>query len=166
MKRTSIRRHWIAGAVATATTTLALAGAAFGSGASRIEHFTFMSTNVTADKFNVIATGVFTAGGTATPLAAKNTLTFPNGTINVTSKSTGKPVYTANTKTCYETLSQKGTYAIAGGTGAYKGITGRGRFTLRIRQIGPVVNGKCDTKTSKRVASQGILTATGPVTPR
>jgi hypothetical protein len=164
MKRTSLRRHWIAGAVATGTATIALTGAAFGSGASRPEHFTFMSTAVTADKFNVIATGAFTAGGTATPLAANNTLKFPNGTITVTSKSKGKPVYTANTKTCYETLSQKGTYTITAGTGAYKGITGTGKFNLSIREVGPVVNGECDLKTSKRVASQGLITAAGPVT--
>jgi hypothetical protein len=164
MKRTSICRRWIAGAVAAGTAAIALTSAALGAGASRIEHLTFMSTNVTADKFNVIATGAFTAGGTATPLAAKNTLKFPNGTITVTSKSKGQPVYTANTKTCYETLSQKGTYTISGGTGAYKGITGTGKFTLSVRQVGPFVNGMCDTSTKKRVASQGIITAAGPVT--
>ena len=163
MKRSSIRRHWIAGAVAAGTAAFAVTGAAFGSGASRTEHLTFMSTSVTADRFNVIATGAFTAGGTATPLAAKNTLKFPNGTITVASRSKGKPVYAANTKTCYETLFEKGTYAIAGGTGAYKGITGSGTFILRIHEIGPFVNGKCDTQTSKRVASQGVITATGPV---
>jgi hypothetical protein len=142
----------------------ALTGAAFGSGGFRREHFTFMSTNVTADKFNVIATGAFTAGGTATPLAATDTLKFPNGTITVTPKSKGNPRLRANTKTCYENLSQTGTYTIAGGTGAYKGLTGSGSFTLSIRQVGPIVNGKCDTKTSKRVASQGVITASGSVT--
>lgn len=159
-----MRRHWIAGAVVTGTAGLALTGAAFGSGASGTEHFSFMSTSVSADKFSVIATGVFTAGGTATPLTETDTLKFPNGTIDVTSKSTGKPVTSANTKTCYESLSQKGTYTIAGGTGAYKGITGSGRFTLSIHEVGPVLNGKCNTKSSKRVASQGIVTARGPVT--
>ena len=166
MKGTSMRRRWIAGAVAAGTAALALTGAAFGSGASRTERFTFVSTNVTADKFSVIATGVFTAGGTATPLAGNDTLKFPNGTIEVTPKSASKPVYNTSTKTCYESLSQKGSYTIAGGTGRYNGITGSGKFTLSIRQVGPVVNGKCDTKTSKRVASQGILIAAGPVTLR
>ena len=164
MKRTSMRRYWIAGPVATATAALALTGAAFGSGAARTEHFTFMSTAVTADKFTVIATGAFTAGGTATPLARTDTLRFPTGTVTVATKSTSKPIYTANTNTCYETLSQTGSYTIASGTGAYNGIAGSGTFTLNIRQVGPVVNGKCNTKTSKRVASQGIITAHGPVT--
>jgi hypothetical protein len=164
MKRTSIRARWIAVPVVAAGAATALAGAAFGSGAARTEHFTFMSTAVTADKFNVIATGAFTAGGTATPLAAKNTLRFPGGTIEVAGKNKGKPVYTANTTTCYETLSQKGSYTITGGTGKYQGITGSGTFVLSIRQFAPIVGGKCDTKTSKRAPSQGVITATGPVT--
>jgi hypothetical protein len=162
-----MRRHWIAGAVVTGTAVLALTGAASGSGASGTsgtEHFSFMSTNVGSDKFSVIATGVFTAGGTATPLAGTNTLKFPNGTIDVTSKRKGKPRYFADTKTCYESVFQKGTYTVVGGTGAYKGIAGSGKFTLTIRQIGPSRNGKCNTKTAKRVASQGIITARGPVT--
>ena len=158
-----MRRHWIGGAIATGAAGLALAGAALGAGTAGAEHFTFLSTSVSADRFSVIATGVFTAGGTATPLAGTDTLKFPNGTIDVTSKSTGKPVTTGNTKTCYESLSQRGTYTLAGGTGTYAGITGSGSFTLSIRQVGPVTNGKCDTKTSKRVASQGIITASGPV---
>jgi hypothetical protein len=164
-----MRRHWIAGAVLTGAAVLAVTSAAFGSGASGTsgtEHFSFMSTNVGADKFSVIATGVFTAGGTATPLAGADTLRFPNGTIDVASRTKGKPRYFANTKTCYESLVQKGTYTVLGGTGAYKGIAGSGTFTLTIRQIGPSRNGKCDTNTTKRVASQGIITARGAVTLR
>lgn len=163
MHRTSTRTNWIAGAVATATAALALTGTAFGSGSAGTEHFTFMSTSVTADKFNVIATGAFTAGGTATPLAASDTLKFPNGTIKLTGKNTGQPLLSANTKTCYEHLSQRGTYTLAGGTGAYAGITGSGTFTLNIHEVGPIVNGTCDTHTAKRVATQGVITANGPV---
>jgi hypothetical protein len=164
VKRSSTCKLWIVGGVVAGAAALSLSGAAFGSGASGIEHLTFMSTNVTADKFNVIATGAFTAGGTATPLAAKDTLKFPNGTITATATSKGRPALTADTKTCLETLSQRGTYKIAGGTGAYSGMTGSGTFTLRIRAIGPIVNGKCELKTSRRVASQAIVTANGRIT--
>jgi hypothetical protein len=160
-----MRQHVIAGVLATGTAALALAGAASGSGtgASGTEHFSFISTSVVTGKFSVIATGAFTAGGTATPFAKTDTLTFPNGTIKVISKGQTKPVMTASSTTCYETLSQKGAYVIVGGTGAYKGITGSGRFTVSIREIGPFTNGRCDTKTSRRVASQGIIEAAGPV---
>lgn len=160
-----MRQHLITGVLTTATAALALSGAAFGSAArtSGTEHFTFITTSVVTGKFSVIATGAFTAGGTATPFAKTDTLRFPNGTIEVTSKSESKPVMTSNSTTCYETLSQKGAYAIVGGTGAYKGITGSGRFTVGIREVGPFTNGRCDTKTSRRVASQGIIEAGGPV---
>ena len=163
-----MRRYWFAGTAVIGAISVLLAAfltdPASGSGTSRTEHFRFMSTSVPADKFNVIATGAFTDGGTATPLDPSNKLTFPDGTINVASKSKGKPVTTANTKTCYETLSDQGTYTITGGTGKYRGLTGSGTYTLEIREIGPKVNGKCDTQTSKRVASQAILKADGPVT--
>jgi hypothetical protein len=160
-----MREHLITGVFATAAAALALSGAAFGStaGASGTEHFTFISTSVVSGKFSVIATGAFTAGGTATPFAKTDTLRFPKGTIEVTSKRESKPVMTASSTTCYETLSEKGAYVILGGTGAYKGITGSGRFTVSIREVGPSTNGKCDTKTSQRVASQGIIDAAGPV---
>ena len=161
-------RRWIGGTTAVVGSVIwltgVLPGAASASGTTHTEHFTFLSTNVPADKFNVIATGPFTDGGTATPLASSNKLTFPDGTIETVSKSKGAPVTSANTKTCYESLFEQGTYRITGGTGKYRGITGSGTFTLHIHEIGPKVNGKCDTSTSKRVASQGILTAQGPVT--
>jgi hypothetical protein len=48
--------------------------------------------------------------------------------------------------------------------GWYKGIKGSGKFTLRLREVGPLVHGKCDTKTAKRVAGQAVITASGPVT--
>jgi hypothetical protein len=158
-----MRRHRIAGAIATGTAGLALTGAAFGSGASGTEHFTFMTTATArgSDTFSVIATGVFTAGGTATLPSGKGTLRFPTGTIETTSKSS-KPINTSNMKTCYGTLSQKGTYTIVGGTGAYKGISGSGKLTVSLREVIPIVNGKCHGLTP--VAAQGIVTGSGPVT--
>jgi len=98
-----MRRHWIAGAIATGTAGLALTGAAFGSGASGTEHLIFMTTATSGDRFNVIATGVFTAGGTATLPSGKGTLRFPTGTIETTSKSS-KPINTSNLKTCLRNL--------------------------------------------------------------
>ena len=164
MPRISFRRRWIAAALATGTATLALAGAASGSGTSSIEHFTFMTTSVAADHFTVIATGAFTDGGTAAPLSGHDTITFPDGSVTLVGVGKSKPVMTSDTKTCYETLTQAGKYKIGAATGKYKGLTGSGTFMLRIREIGPIVNGKCDTSTSKRVASEGMLVGRGPVT--
>ena len=151
--------------VAIAMAGLATTGVAFGSGSSSLEHFTFMSTAApTGETFSAIATGAFTDGGTATLLTKSGKLKLRSGTIEVSTKQQGQPVLSANTKTCYEHLTEKGTYKIVGGTGAYKGIKGSGKFTLRIREIGPFVNGKCDLKTAKRVAGQAVITAAGPVT--
>lgn len=133
-------------------------------GSSRTEHFKFMSTVApTGDTFSVIAIGAFTDGGTATFLRRTGTLKLRSGTIKITEKP-GQPVARANTKTCYEHLSEKGTYKIVRGTGRYRGITGSGKFILSIREIGPLVHGRCDTTSTHRVAAQAIVTASGPVT--
>src|SRR5689334_6637196 len=111
-------------AVVMGAAGLAMTGVAFGSKSSRTEHFTFMSTAApTGDTFSVIATGAFTDGGTATLLTKRGKLKLRNGTIETSSKP-GQPVLHANTKTCYEHLSENGTYKILGGTGSYKGIRG------------------------------------------
>lgn len=150
-------------AIAVASAGLALTGAAFGSGSARTEHLRFMSTATpTGETFSTIATGAFTDGGTATLLSRRGTLKLRNGTIKVTQRP-GKPVVRANTKMCYETLSQKGTYKIVGGTGTYKGIAGSGNYTLRFREFGRLLHAKCDTKSTKLSAAQAIITASGPV---
>ena len=155
------------GVLIAAMLAVGLASQAAGSsksGSSSTEHFKFMSTVApTGDTFSVIVTGAFTDGGTATLHARKGTLKLRSGTIDITQKA-GKPVFRANTKTCYEHLSENGTYKVVGGTGTYKGITGSGKFTLSIHEIGPLVHGKCDTNSAKRVAAQAIVTASGPVT--
>ena len=163
MKHNMATRLAFAVAIATAG-GLVLTGVAFGLGSSRTEHFTFMSTAApTGDTFSAIATGAFTDGGTATLLTKSGTLKLRKGTIEISTKA-GRPVLRANTKTCYEHLAEKGTYKIVGGTGTYKGITGSGTFTLSIREVGPLVHGRCNTKTAKRVAGQAIISANGPVT--
>lgn len=117
----------------------------------------------TGETFSAIATGPFTDGGTATLLTKRGTLKLRKGTIEISTKP-GQPVLSANTKTCYEHFSENGTYKIVGGTGTYKGIMGSGKFVLSVREVGPLVHGKCNTKTAKRVAGQAVIAANGPVT--
>ena len=159
-----MRRNWVVGAIATGATALAVTGAAFGSGASGSEQFTFVSTSFTGHTFSAIGTGVFTAGGTANlPGKGKGgQVTFANGTVQLTHKQIGKPVATMNAKACYFAQTAKGTFTLVSGTGAYKGITGSGTYTSSFRFVGPIVNGKCGK--GKPVAVQGIITATGHVT--
>ena len=139
MKHGIRTRFAFAFAVAMGAAALATAGVAFGSGPSRTEHFTFMSTAApTGETFSAIATGAFTDGGTATLLTRSAKLKLRRGTIDVSTKP-GQPVVRANTKTCYEHLSEEGTYKIVGGTGTYRGIKGSGKFSRR-RQAGRIAS--------------------------
>jgi hypothetical protein len=153
----------IAAAATTAATASALwlavpAGAASVSGT---ENFQIMTTSATAKTASLIATGVFTAGGTASTSGKVSTFAFPTGTFKVAhSKGTGPQTF--NPKTCLLTVSQKGTFALSGGTGAYKGISGKGTYKLSILAIAARVGGKCSMK-KPPVAYQQVIKATGTV---
>lgn len=54
-------------------------------------------------------------------------LVLTKGTIHV--KDVGHDTGTATAATCTVRVSEKGVYTITGGTGAYAGIKGHGRFT-------------------------------------
>ena len=82
-----------------------------------------------------------------------------NGTIKLRAK-VGPLMTHGNDKTCLETTVDSGTYTLASGTGAYKGITGSGKLSLDFRAVGPIVNGKCSIPTT--TAAQNIITLSGP----
>jgi hypothetical protein len=135
--------------------------------ATTTERFSFADTSTSAGPpvWSVIATGDFIAGGTATKKGkGVLTLRFAAGTIaleivrqhNVTSKS-----QTATACIQTETSSSgSSTYKIAGGTGAYQGISGSGRTTFGATFVEQVVNGDC---ASAFAAIQSLITASGPV---
>jgi hypothetical protein len=152
--------------IATGAAGAAMTGIALGSGASGTEHFSFMSTSTTNEaKYSAIATGAITAGGTAELLGGKGRIVFPTGTITLISKVTGAPTESGSTQKCVAIFSEKGVYTLTGGTGAYTGISGSGRFSLSSTGVGMIKHGKCDTSSnSKPTASQEVITASGPVT--
>lgn len=162
-----MRKIILAGAVAAAA-ALAIAGGATASASTNTEHFSFIDTsnNPNSNTYSAIATGDFTAGGTATfgsgSHAHAATLRFSNGTIKLKVKA-GPPKTRSNFKTCLQTTVDSGTYTLASGTGAYRGITGSGKFNLHFRAVGTSVNGKCSTSTPTTVADQNIITLSGPV---
>jgi hypothetical protein len=161
-----MRKSWIAGVIATGAAGAAMTGIALGSGGSGTEHYSFISTSTTNEaKYSAIATGPITAGGTAQLAGGKGTIVFPNGTITLTNKLTGAPTESGSKQKCIAILSEKGTYTLTGGTGAYTAISGSGRFSLKSTGVGMIKHGKCDTASnSKPVASQEVITASGPVT--
>jgi hypothetical protein len=86
-----------------------------------------MSTSATSSTRSLIASGVFTKPGVDRAGNAVDTFVFSNGTFKVAhSKGTGRP--TLNPKTCLFRTNIRGTIALSGGTGAYKGISGKGTY--------------------------------------
>jgi hypothetical protein len=162
------RRFSLAAAAAAIATAAALwmtvpAGAAAGHQAvSGPEHFQLMTTSATSNTASVIASGVFTAGGVDHMGSKVDTLVFSNGSFKVAhSKGTGKPKL--NPKTCLFTITIRGTIALSGGTGAYKGISGKGTYQFNELAILAKAGGKCTMK-KPPVAFQGLIKASATVT--
>jgi hypothetical protein len=156
----------IASASTAAATAAALwlavpAGAATRTAVSGPEHFQLMSTSATSNTASVIASGVFTAGGVDHMGNKVDTLVFSNGSFKVAhSKGTGTPKL--NPKTCLFTLNLHGTIALSGGTGAYKGISGKGTYQLNELAILARSGGKCTMK-KPPTSVQVLIKATASV---
>ena len=121
-----------------------------------------MSTSATSNTASVIASGVFTAGGVDHMGSKVDTLVFANGSFKVAhSKGTGRPKI--NPKTCLLTLTFRGTVALSGGTGAYKGISGKGTYQFNELAILAKAGGKC-TVNKPPVAFQLLIKASATVT--
>jgi hypothetical protein len=154
--------------VVTATLAASLAPtlmiAAGASATAKTERFSFADTSTSGGPpvWSVIATGDFIAGGTAT-LNSKGDLTLrlSAGTITFHTAKENKNVSKIQTATaCSQTQSSPSAYTIAGGTGAYKGISGSGRATLDNTFVEQVVNGDCS---SAFAAVQSLITGSGSV---
>jgi hypothetical protein len=154
--------------VVTATLAASLAPtlviAAGATATAKTERFSFADTSTSGGPpvWSVIATGDFIAGGTAT-LNSKGDLTLrlSAGTITFHTAKENKNVSKIQTATaCSQTQSSPSAYTIAGGTGAYKGISGSGRATLNNTFVEQVVNGDCS---SAFAAVQSLITGSGSV---
>jgi hypothetical protein len=89
------------------------------------------------------------------------TLHLSAGTITFHTAKENKNVSKIQTATaCSQTQSSASAYTIAGGTGAYQGISGSGRATLDNTFVEQVVNGDCS---SAFAAVQSLITASGSV---
>ena len=163
MKRRLSLATAAAAAAAAALWVAVPAGAATGHQAvSGPEKFQLMTTSATSNTASVIASGVFTAGGVDHMGSKVDTLVFSNGSFKVAhSPGRGKP--TLNPKTCLLTATIRGTIALSGGTGAYKGISGKGTYQFNQLAILAKVGGKC-SMAKPPVAFQGLIKAAAMVT--
>jgi hypothetical protein len=133
---------------------------------SGTEHFQIMTTSPTAIKVNVILYGAFTAVGTDTESngngpTSTDLFTTPGGSFKVT--HTNPNGGTFNPRTCMFTFNAKGTYKLSGGTGKYKGITGKGTYTASVIGIGPKLKSGACNQNANPVALQQVIDATGSV---
>lgn len=130
------------------------------------EHLVLMDTSTRSLVFSVLATGVFTDGGTINADTAGNQarIRLGSGTIELRTRD-GSARYHFSRATCLQTLTGRGTYTLSHGTGRYAGIRGSGKFTTSRRSVlRRRPDGTCAR--SRPLAAQSIVTLHGPVTIR
>jgi hypothetical protein len=156
-----------AGAVAVAGLTAASAATAAPAArpsVSGIEHFQLMTTSAISNKESIIALGnVFTAGGVDHQGSKTDLVVFPGGTFKIR-HFRGHGTSSFNPTTCLARINRHGTYKLRAGTGKYAGISGHGRYRLKIRFVAARnSNGSC-SHSKPPAAFQQIIKAHGPVT--
>jgi hypothetical protein len=128
---------------------------------SSTEHFSLIdvSTNESQVVFSAIATGRFTAGGSAV-VTGKGVVTmrFQEGTVTLRIKNRHRMI--TSYPGCLQTQASSGTYTIADGTGAYKGISGSGKSASNVTLVDTMANGRCS---GSPAAIQAVAMASGPV---
>jgi hypothetical protein len=137
-------RKTIAALIGTAATATMISGAGLAAASTRpaspavsgTEHFYLMTTQPTASKYSVIATGVFTAGGVDVSGNTTDKVDLPGGTFKI---HHGGPVHVVkeklNRKTCLADFEGTASFTVANGTGAYKGISGSGKAVISELEI-------------------------------
>jgi hypothetical protein len=133
---------------------------------SGTEHFQIMSTSGTSNKLSVIVYGAFTAAGTDTEPnsngpTATAVFTLPGGSFKVTHTNPNGGNF--NPKSCLFTFNAKGTYKLSGGTGKYKGISGKGTYSAFFIGIAPRLKSGACNPNANPVAFQQVVDATGSV---
>ncbi|HEY5357762.1 MAG TPA: hypothetical protein VIJ82_08730 [Streptosporangiaceae bacterium] len=165
-------RKTIAALIGTATAATMISGAglaaastAAGSPAkSGTEHLYLMTTQPSASRYSVIATGVFTAGGVDISGNVTDTIKFRGGTFKV---HHGGPSHVVrqrlNRKTCLFEFEVISGFKVGGGTGAYKGISGSGKAVISALAIARRNSkGQCNPNANP-VVNQQTITAKGHI---
>ncbi len=123
---------------------------------TRVERFVLVQTDPNAAAPTIVAFGPIHARGTDTVIDdTHDVFTFPAGALNVThtpkhSHQTFDPV------TCYGTFTERGTFKVTSGTGAYTHARGHGDYNLQGTFIG------CDQNAAPEVFSL-MIRASGPL---
>jgi hypothetical protein len=143
---------------AVAATVVGMTVALAANSAPMIQHITALSTRANGMPI-VIARGPIHARGRDVVVSnSVDRFVFPNGTLRIRHHRIGKGVNTVDPVTCYATHRERGAYAIVGGTGAYRGTSGKGIYHLRVQIVG------CHPHKPPRLFML-IIKASGPLHP-
>ncbi len=150
-------RHALLALVVAGLAVIGLAAPAGAQAKSGTEHFLALSNSSSSKRLTLIGIGPIHARGVDFQLSAtKDRFKFPDGALLI--KHNPKHNHnTSDTKTCLQTYTESGTYKITGGTGAYKGATGNGKYALTILAVG------C-TQSKPPKVFQLQIRASGPLT--
>lgn len=147
----------IAGSLATASASSATPAAA------GTEHFSLMTTQPSASKYVIIASGAFTAGGTDVSGNKVDTAKFANGTFQIDHGTKVKILKeSVNPTTCLAEFVATAKFTLRKGTGAYKGISGSGTATIKDLEIAKSSGGKCNPNANP-LHNEQTITATAHV---
>ena len=165
-------KHAYSTRIVTAAAAIAVAAAASGAGlaaasttatasaTSGTEHFYLMTTQPTAAKYEIIATGVFTASGTDISGSKSDTVKLAKGSFKINHNG---PLHIikqqVNPKTCFAVFEARAGISLSGGTGAYKAISGAGSATITDIAIAPKSKGKCNLNANP-LGNEETITAT------
>jgi hypothetical protein len=137
---------------------LASVGTAQRPASSGTEHFSLMTTQPSASKYVVIASGLFTAGGTDTSGNTVDSVKLTGGTFKINHNFPTHIVKEQfNQKTCLETFVATSKFTVENGTGKYKGISGSGSARISGLAIARRTSGKCNMNANPTVSEQTII---------
>ena len=127
---------------------------------SGTQHFQIVSASLSGTRSRVVAYGVFNASGIDRSISnTRDTFTFPGGSFRVTHKVTHNRQHFSKA-TCAGVVHQRGTYKLSKGTGRYAGISGHGRFRVRVLLVTRHTSSGCG---NRPIAIQTVIRARGPV---
>jgi hypothetical protein len=144
--------------LASASTTAAAPGA------SGAEHFYLMTTQPSASKYTIVASGVFTAGGVDISGQKTDTAKVTGGTFKIDHGGKFRIIkQQVNPKTCLARFEASASFKLSDGTGAYKDLTGSGTAVISELAIAHRNSkGACDLNANPAV-NEETITASGHV---
>jgi hypothetical protein len=150
-------RHVLLVPAVAALAVVGLASPASAQAKSGTEHFLALSNSSNSKRLTLIGIGPIHARGVDVQLSGtKDRFKFPAGSLLI--KHNPKHNHnSSDPKTCLQTYTERGTYSVTGGTGAYMTATGHGTYHLTVLAVG------CSQSKPPKVFQLQIR-ASGPLT--